>query len=93
MAEKAVTTLPLVIIQWKDHNTNDDWYAHKDARAEANPMIMSSVGWLVHETDEVYQLASLFSHDDGNLSMLTNIVKSAVVRTINVPQPKRRRKK
>ena len=91
MTEKI--TLPLVVIQWNDHNSDDDWVNHKEAKERATPMIMSSVGWLVNETDEIYQIASTFSHADNNLSMMMNIVKSAVVKTTNIPQPKRRKRR
>ena len=91
MTEKI--TLPLVVIQWNDHNSTDDWYDHKGAIEQATPMVMSTVGWLVHETDDIYQVASTFSHDDNNFSMMMNIVKSAVIKTINIPQPKKRKRR
>ncbi len=86
-------TLPLVVIQWNDHNSSDVWVTHKTAKEEATPMLMSTVGWLIHETDEIYTVASTYSHDDSNFSMIMNIVKTAVVKTINVPEPKKRRRK
>ncbi len=91
MADKV--SLPLVVIQWNDHNSQDDWFSSEEAKENANPMIMSSVGWLVNETDEIYQVASSFSHEDNHFSMMMNIMKSAVIKTINVPRPKRRRRK
>jgi len=70
----------LVIIVWEDHQTASEWYQNKEEALETfKCLTLHSSGWLVHEDDKFYVLASMISVDDGRISMLTQILKGTVV--------------
>ena len=87
-----VPDLPLVVITWDDHTSRDGWQGSEAAKAEAAPAIVTSVGWLHHETAKVYSLISCAS-EDGDVSCQQTILKAATVEVYHVPQPKKKRKK
>lgn len=87
-----VPHLPLVVITWDDHTSNDGWQSSEEARAAATGKIVTSVGWLHHETPKAYSLVSC-ACEDGDVSCQQTILKAATVEVYHVPQPKKKRKK
>ena len=81
--------LPLVIITWEDHNSIDPWQSSEEARSSAVPKIITSVGWLHHQTEKVYSIVSC-ACEDGDISCQQNLVKAAVVDFYTVPGSKKK---
>ena len=92
IGKRKTPQLPLVVITWEDHTSRDGWQGSEDAKAGATPAIVTSVGWLHHETAKVYSLVSCAS-EDGDVSCQQTVLKVATVEVYHVPQPKKKRKK
>ena len=84
--------LPLMVITWEDHSSRDDWQNEEQAKIGAAPIIITSVGWLHHETDKVYSLVSCVA-EDGDISCQQFILKRATVDVFHVPEVRKKRKK
>ena len=89
---KKVTHLPLCVVTWEDHSSIDAWQGHEEAKKDALPKIISSCGWLHHETDKVYSLVAAIA-DDSDVACQQLILKAATVDFFPVPQPKKKKKK
>jgi hypothetical protein len=83
--------LPMVVITWEDHSSTDGWQAADAARVASIGKVVTSVGWLLHETDKVYSIVSC-ACDDGDVSCQQTILKAATVEVFHVPQPRRKKK-
>lgn len=71
---------PLVVIEWLDHQTADDWFdSLEEAIKTLNQCIIHSVGWLCHEDEQSYVLSSMVCLDEFRISMLTQILKGTVI--------------
>lgn len=62
----------LVAVDWIDSHTDNDWKSLADAKreaAESSALVMSSVGYLVEETDAYLLLAGTWSPapSDGDM--------------------------
>lgn len=75
---KKVPHLPLCVITWEDHSSIDAWQGHEEAQKSATPKIITSCGWLHHETDKVYSLVAAIA-DDSDVACQQLILKSATV--------------
>lgn len=81
--------LPLMVILWRDHHSNDDWITDdKDRQALLEPSLVHSVGWLHSESDDAYLLVSTLSEEDGSTKQHMNILKADVVNKRIIRQPK-----
>ena len=87
-----VPHLPLVVITWDDHTSMDGWQGSDQAKIMAAGKQVTSVGWLLHETDKVYSVVSC-ACEDGDVSCQQTILKAATVDVYHVPQPKKKRPK
>jgi hypothetical protein len=78
---------PLVLVRWLDHCDPEGpvWWTLDDI-AEAKPAVMESVGWLVHEDDDVFRL-SWSRATDGSLWSRPSVIIRACVVTITVLIP------
>ena len=91
---KKATHFPLAIITWEDHSSIDAWQGHEEAQKAATPKIITSCGWLHHETPKVYSVVATIA-DDSDVATQQIILKSAVIDFYLVPgskSPKKRRK-
>ena len=84
--------LPLVVITWEDHTSRDGWQTSQQAKTDAVPQRVTSVGWLHHETEKVYSLISCAS-EDGDVSCQQTVLKVATVDLFRVPEPKKKKAK
>jgi len=88
---KKIPYLPLCVVTWEDHSSIDAWQGHEEAKEEAKPKIISSCGWLHHETNKVYSLVAAIA-DDSDIACQQLILKAAVIDFFPVPQPKKKKK-
>ena len=73
---------PLMIIEWKDHASSDEWHASEEEVINTLGAVrINSVGWLYNEDEESYTLASTISLDDAHVTNLIRILKGTVVAT------------
>ncbi len=66
---------PIHIVKWKDHFSNSHW--HDVEHASLDPMIITSVGYLTGDTDEVLALASTLD-EQGQSGHTQTIMRSCV---------------
>lgn len=89
---KKVPHLPLCVITWEDHSSIDAWQGHEEAQKSATPKIITSCGWLHHETDKVYSLVAAIA-DDSDVACQQLILKSATVDFFPVPAKGNKKKR
>ena len=90
---KKVPHFPLAVITWEDHSSIDAWQGHEEAAKAATPKIITSCGWLHHETPKVYSIVATIA-DDSDVATQQIILKSAIIDFYLVPgskSPKKRR--
>ena len=80
---KKSKTLPLVLIQWHDHTSNDAWLDKADAQKETL-VVVHSIGWLIRSDKEKYVIAAGWSEDAG----LTNVQTIGKGLVINIKKIK-----
>ena len=88
---KKVPCLPLCVVTWEDHSSIDSWQGHEEAKKDAAPKIITSCGWLHHETDKVYSLVAAIA-DDSDIACQQLILKSATIDFFPIPQPRRKKR-
>ena len=90
---KKVPTLPLMTILWHDHHSHDEtWLVGDEAVTEAAiPPVVQSVGWLYKETETSYVLVATYCEGDDSCGQMMSILKSAVVRKMEIKQPRKRK--
>lgn len=79
MAKTKRKKLPVYMIRWEDHTSNDAW-VHKDELHKEHLVVVTSIGWLVRQDKKTYVLAAGWS-SDGDLTNLQTIGKAMVVET------------
>lgn len=73
---------PMVLIIWDDHQSSSDtWYDDKEEMIAAlgKKTFVHSVGWLCHEDERCYFVASSTIPDDGRMTMVMQILKATVI--------------
>lgn len=70
---------PLVMIEWRDHASAEVWENVEQAKADFKPHLLKTVGWLIGETDEAYNLVMNLA-TDGDVTMRMIILKGTVKR-------------
>ncbi|HET9285759.1 MAG TPA: hypothetical protein VFR24_27730 [Candidatus Angelobacter sp.] len=68
---------PLVLLEWEDHYSEDNWEDVKEAGADDCTMLIKSVGWLIGEDKRAYRIIQNLSAD-GQASMRMTILKGTV---------------
>lgn len=69
---------PLVMIEWVDHASEDAWQVVEDAKNDTKAHAIRTVGWLINETDKVYNVVQCVA-TDNDVSMRMIILKAAVL--------------
>ena len=88
---KKVPHFPLAIITWEDHSSVDSWQGYEEAKKSAVPKVMTSVGWLHHETEKVYSIVAAIA-DDSDIACQQLILKSCTIDFFLVPGSLRQRR-
>lgn len=73
--------LPLVIVEWKDHHSNEKW--SEPHQVDNKPMFCLSVGWLMREDDDGLTLVTCVDPVDfaeGTVGGTTYIIKSCITK-------------
>jgi hypothetical protein len=84
----------LEAIRWLDHSSFADagWKPIEHIVATLAPMVMTSVGYSIHETPEFVTLVSSVSGDGVCASGDTCIMKSAILKRWRLADPEKRRR-
>jgi len=88
---KKIVHFPLAIITWEDHSSVDSWQGYEEAKGSAVPKVMTSVGWLHHETEKVYSIVATIA-DDSDVACQQLILKSCTIDFFLVPGSQRKRR-
>lgn len=73
---------PLVMIEWLDHTSNDDWLDKNQVAAQAGGSKIISVGWLVHEDKTSYVISGGMATDEALSTTTQTILKSTAKKTV-----------
>lgn len=84
-------TYPIVLIEWKDHESEDAWGKLSDA-FKGDPPWINTIGWLIRENDECYIVAATIA-DDGEGCQVIRILKGTVIQIKRLRQPRKEKKK
>jgi len=77
---------PYVLIEWLDAESEDEWVSLESALAYSIPTI-ESVGFLIRSDSTTYTLAQNWDAANENVSMLTQIPSSMIVRVVHLCMP------
>lgn len=76
---------PLVIVDWDDHTSLDDWIELKDLTL--THMRVCSVGFLVKEDEKHVWLAAGIGVDDGDITSVQCILKADITARAELKVP------
>jgi hypothetical protein len=71
--------LPVAIIEWDDHTSNDAWLDAEGVKKEGLAVI-TSIGWLVREDKDKYVIAGGIEKDTASYTNVQTIGKGMVKR-------------
>lgn len=79
--KKNPLSFPLVMIEWQDHNSSDDWTTSEELKG-MGLLTMHTVGWIVKEDADVYTIAGTYDMENGNSAMHMTIGKKLVTKKV-----------
>lgn len=59
-------TFELVYLEWVDASAIHGWQSLDDIQRDGAPLVIQSVGWIVHETDDAITLVAHMHKDNPN---------------------------
>lgn len=78
----------LFLIEWDDHESQDEWTTVDKAK-EGWGTHCNTIGWLIHEDDKAYIVASTLV-EDGRTCQVFRILKGTVVAVRRMPLPRKK---
>lgn len=76
--KKNTQPYPIMIIDWDDHSSEDGWVEKEEIdKKMSESMTVTSIGWLIQETDKQYVLAAGVAID-GSMTSIQYILKGTV---------------